>query len=170
MSQLEAVSVSKEIPAPAEVVFALLADPTRHPEIDGSGMLRAASGGAINRVGDTFSMRMHNDEMGDYEMINHVVDYEPARRIAWEPALLRAGRPEDETEVGVRAGHRWSYLLRPVGSDATLVTESYDCSSAPDWLQKAVQGGRRWQAAMEASLENVHRLCCASRGQVGSTV
>ncbi len=158
MSQPEAISVSRKIPASADVVFALLADPTKHPEMDGSAMLRSAtSSGLITGVGDTFTMRMHNDEMGDYEMINHVVEYEPSRRIAWEPVLYHAGRPEDEEDVGVRSGHRWSYQLEPVSSDVTLVTESYDCSDAPAWLQKAVRGGRRWQGSMDASLENIER-------------
>ncbi len=160
MSQPTSISVSRKIPASAELVFALLADPTRHPEIDGSGMLRSGrSSDSITGVGDTFVMRMHNDEMGDYEMINHVVQYERGRRIAWEPVLLHAGRAEDEEEVGVRSGHRWSYELEPVSSDSTLVTESYDCSSAPDRLQKAVKGGKRWEASMETSLDNLSRLC-----------
>jgi uncharacterized protein YndB with AHSA1/START domain len=163
VSQNLTVSVAKEIPAPVDAVFALLADPTIHPRIDGSGMLRSAtSSAAVTGVGDAFTMRMHNDEMGDYEMINHVVEFEPGRRIAWEPALLHAGRAEDKEEEGVRAGHRWSFQLEPVGSGATLVTESYDCSGAPAWLQKAVKGGARWQESMEASLENIARLCSTS--------
>ena len=48
-------------------------------------MLRESSGGVISGVGDVFTMKMHNDEMGDYEMANHVVEYEPNRRIGWEP-------------------------------------------------------------------------------------
>lgn len=160
MSESPTVSVAKEIPAPAEYVFALLTDPTKHPEIDGSGMVRSAtSHSAISGVGDTFTMQMHNDEMGDYEMLNHVVSYEPDRRIAWEPVLLHAGRDEDKEDEGVRSGHRWSYELDPINSDSTVLTESYDCSNAPPWLQKAVKGGARWQTAMEAPLENVYRLC-----------
>lgn len=93
MSDTLIVSVTKEIPFPAEVVFSLLAHPTTHVEIDGSGMLRSAtSSGQISGIGDTFTVRMHNEEMGDYEMINHVVAYEAGRRIAWEPVLLHAGR------------------------------------------------------------------------------
>lgn len=59
----------------------------------------------------------------------------------------------------MRLGHRWSFSLEPIGSGATVVTETYDCSRAPDWLQKAVKGGTRWQASMEASLENIYRIC-----------
>lgn len=162
MSESLTVSVAKEIPAPPHFVFALLADPAKHPEIDGSGMLRSAtSSGAISGVGHTFTMKMHNEEMGDYEMINHVVEFEPGRCIAWEPVLLHAGRAEDREEEGARSGHRWSFELEPISTGATLVTESYDCSSAPDWLQKAVKGGARWRASMEATLENIYRLCSA---------
>jgi hypothetical protein len=165
MSHPLATSVSRKVPASAEAVFALLADPTKHPEIDGSGMLRSAvSTESITGTGDSFAMRMRNDEMGDYEMINHVVEYVAGRRIAWEPVLLHAGRPEDEPDVGVRSGHRWSYDLEPVTSDATVVTERYDCSNAPAWLQKAVKGGQRWKVSMESSLANLERLCSTSTG------
>lgn len=165
MSQPMVVSVAKEIPAPAHLVFALLADPARHPEIDGSGMVRSStSSGPITRIGDTFTMAMHNEEMGDYEMINHVVEYEPDRCIAWEPALLHAGRAEDREDEGVRTGHRWSFRLEPLRANATVVTESFDCSEAPAWLQKAVKGGARWQVPMEISLDNIYRLCSTGVG------
>ena len=62
-----------------------------HPLIDGSGMLREApSDVVLSRVGDVFTMKMHNDEMGDYEMSNQVVEYELNRRIGWEPVLPSA--------------------------------------------------------------------------------
>ena len=160
MSESMAISVAREIAASSDVVFAVLADPARHPEIDGSGMLRSAtSSGTITDVGGTFTMGMHNDEMGDYEMINYVVEFQPGRRIAWEPALSQAGRAEDESDVGARSGHRWGFELVSLGPDRTRVTESYDCRTSPDWLQKAVKGGRRWEPAMERTLENLDRVC-----------
>jgi uncharacterized protein YndB with AHSA1/START domain len=159
MAQPAPCSVSKNIPASPETVFALLADPARHPEIDGSGMLNeATSSDAIAAVGDVFTIKMHNDEMGEYEMMNHVVAFDPNRQIAWEPALFRASRPEDENDVGVRAGHCWSYTLEPDDSGGTLVTETFDCSQAPEWLQTAVKGGSRWEESMTTSLDNLHRL------------
>jgi len=36
-------TVERVIPAPPEKIFDLLADPRRHPEIDGSGSVRRAS-------------------------------------------------------------------------------------------------------------------------------
>lgn len=158
----EPVSVSRRIEAPAALVFAILADPARHPEIDGSGMLREATDGRpVRGVGDTFGMRMHNDEMGDYEMLNHVVQYEQDRRIGWEPVLSRAGRQEDEADVGERSGHRWSYLLTPDGQ-GTVVTQTYDCSVAPDWLKKAVREGERWRSSMTRTLENLSEILSAA--------
>jgi hypothetical protein len=154
----EPVSVSREIEAPAKALFELLARPTNHPRIDGSGMLRQGSDGVISGVGDVFTMTMHNDEMGDYEMSNHVVEYELNRRIGWEPVLKAASRPEDQGEIGDRSEHRWSYELTPLSPRSTLVTETYDCSRAPAWLRKAVKGGNRWVASMTASLENLDEL------------
>ena len=38
-------SVERVIETPPQKIFDLLADPSRHPEIDGSGSVRAASAG-----------------------------------------------------------------------------------------------------------------------------
>jgi hypothetical protein len=95
--------------------------------------------------------------MGDYEMLNYVTEYEQDRRIGWEPVLARAGRPEDEAEVGARSGHRWGYELTPDGQ-ATVVTEIYDCSTAPDWLKKVIRDGERWRGSMTRTLENLNNI------------
>ncbi len=150
-----AVSVTRRIPATAKRIFAVLVDPARHPEIDGSGMVRAALTGPVHGVGGSFVMAMHNDEMGDYEMTNHVVAYEEDRKIAWEPVMSAAAREEDVGEVGIPAHHRWGYTLVPEGADLTVVTETFDCTESPEWLQHAVRGGRRWVDAMAATLEKL---------------
>jgi uncharacterized protein YndB with AHSA1/START domain len=153
------VSVSRTIAAPAGKLFGLLAHSANHPLFDGSGMLREApSDVALSRVGDVFTMKMHNDEMGDYEMANHVVEYEPDRRIGWEPVLIAASREEDQADIGDCAHHRWSYQLTPVDSGSTLVTEIFDCARSPEWLRKAVKGGDRWIPSMTASLEKLDTL------------
>jgi hypothetical protein len=46
----------------------------------------------ISGVGDVFVMKMYFTELGEYEMNNHVVEYEPDRRIGWEPEA-GAGTP-----------------------------------------------------------------------------
>lgn len=153
------VSVSRKIGAPAEKLFGILTRPASHPLIDGSGMLReATSDPVLTGVGDVFTMTMHNDEMGDYEMSNHVVEYELNRRISWEPVLKAASRPEDQQDIGDRSEHRWTYELTPVDPTTTLVTETYDCSRAPEWLRHAVKGGSRWTGSMTATLERLAAL------------
>jgi hypothetical protein len=150
------VKVTRRIEAPAQVLFSILADPATHPVLDGSGMLRRApSPEPIRGVGSVFAMQMHNDEMGEYEMANHVVIFEQDRRIGWEPVLAKAGRPEDEEGVGEPAHHIWAFELRPLGEGATEVTESYDCSRSPEWLRRAVKGGERWRDSIDATLDNL---------------
>lgn len=159
----EPASVSRRINAPADVIFAILADPARHPEIDGSGMLRVPDGeqGTLSKTGDIFVMRMHNDRIGDYVMANFIVEYEPVRRIVWEPEMVRASSPEGQSRVGVRGGHRWGYELTPDG-EATVVTEIADFSNALEWLREVSKNGEVWIPAMTASLENLDRLATRS--------
>lgn len=154
------LAVSRRIEAPADELFARLADPTKHPSFDGSGMLRDGSGNkAVSGVGDVFTMKMHNDEMGDYEMRNHVVEYLLNKRIVWEPVMSAASRPEDVPGIGDRAGHRWGYELESDGPDATVVTETFDCTQAPQWLRVVVDEGNRWLASMTATLEHLDEQC-----------
>ena len=143
------IAVSRQIPASPDKLFAILADPARHPEIDGSGMVReAVSPRPVTAVGDDFVMRMHHDEFGDYQMTNHVVAFEPGRRIEWMPE-----------RIGAEPGrYRWGYELTPDGSDATVVTETFDCAASPDWLKEATQGGEGWREAMQASLARLEQL------------
>jgi uncharacterized protein YndB with AHSA1/START domain len=154
------VSVSRTIEAPAEKLFSILADPASHPLIDGSGMVReASSGAAVSGVGDVFAMKMHNDEMGDYEMSNYVVEYELNRRISWDPLLKAASREEDRAEIGHQEpAQRWTFDLVPLDSGATLVTETYDVSRGPAWLRKAVKGGERWRDSMTSTLAKLDAL------------
>jgi hypothetical protein len=161
------VCVSRTMGVPAQQVFDVLACPANHPLIDGSGMLRAGSADVVAQIGDVFMMSMHNDEMGDYVIANHVVQFERGKRIAWEPVLAEASRPEDEAEIGDRAGHRWSFDLTEVIGGRTQVTETYDCSRAPQWLRKAVKDGVRWVPSMTATLEKLDALCRDQRLQGG---
>src|ERR1022692_4245467 len=109
-------------------------------------MLRAAvSRAVVSAVGDVFVMKMYYPELGDYEMDNHVVEFELNRRIGWEPALRAAElRPETSVPFGTRFGHRWIFELAPDGPDATVVTEIYDCTGAPEQLRVAMDNGKVW--------------------------
>ncbi|MGO8869874.1 MAG: SRPBCC family protein [Acidimicrobiales bacterium] len=114
------VSVERVVPAPPEAIFALVADPSRHPDIDGSGSVKEAKGDVPPRLslGATFGMSMH---MGiKYSMVNTVIEFEENRRIAWQ------AKPPGF--VGRLVGGRiWRYELEPADG-GTLVRESWDVS------------------------------------------
>jgi uncharacterized protein YndB with AHSA1/START domain len=159
--EFKPVAVSRRISAPAHTIFEILASPARHPDFDGSGMLRqAVTTSTVSGAGDVFVMKMYYSELGDYEMNNHVVEYEPDRRIGWEP---EAGRGHPRAGMsgpgGARSGHRWSYQLIPDGPDATIVTEIYDCSRAPEDRRRWMDNGNIWVQCMTRTLERLDRLC-----------
>jgi hypothetical protein len=151
------VAVSRRIGASASDIFAILTDPVRHLDLDGSEMLRGAVTTArISGVGDVFVMRMYFAALGEYEMNNHVVEYEPDRRIGWEPEAGRGHSGE-----GGRWGHRWSYQLTPVGHGETVVTEIYDCSRAPEDARRGMEDGKVWIECMSETLERLDKLSTA---------
>jgi uncharacterized protein YndB with AHSA1/START domain len=159
----EPVKVSRTIEAGPAVIFRVLADPARHHEFDGSGMLRAIDSNApITGVGDEFRMNMFFERFGGpYEMLNRVVEFEPDRRISWAPAPAddKTSDGREEIQVGRPIGHRWSYELVAEGPGSTIVTETYDCEDAPKSLRKAVDGGKYWEDSMTRSLALLDDLC-----------
>ncbi len=153
----EPVRVSRRIDAPAEVIFTVLADPTRHTDFDGSQMLQGSvTTMPVTAVGDVFVMKMHHPQIGDYVMDNHVVEFEINRRIGWEPRSQGATRSPDEPQ---RNGSRWAFELAPDGPRSTSVTEVYDCSGSPDQVRAAVDNGAAWTEGMTKSLEQLDELC-----------
>lgn len=92
------VSYERVVDAPAEQVFALIADPAAQPGWDGNDNLEsAAEGQRIRRVGDVFATKLTMGETRE----NHVVEFEEGRRIAWRPA--EPGRTPP--------GHLWRWEL-----------------------------------------------------------
>ena len=155
------VSVSRRIGASAEAIFRVLADPSQHTRLDGTDMLRGAvTAESVSGVGDVFIMRMFYAEHGDYEMNNHVVEYELNRRIGWEPAPGH-GHPGFDAAgtADARWGHRWIFDLAPDGPDATIVTEIYDCTRAPAEAQADMNGGSVWLDGMARTLERLEEVC-----------
>ena len=105
------VSVERFVKAPAERVFALLADPSRHREIDGSGTLRDAKGGSTRlALGSRFGMNMKAG--APYVMVNEVVEFEADRRIAWQARPRRpSGAASGATSWSRATAGRW--CVRP---------------------------------------------------------
>jgi hypothetical protein len=159
------VQVSRRIGARAASIFAILADPRRHMDLDGSGMLRGAvDSEPVAGAGDVFAMKMYFEPLGDYVMLNRVFAFEPERLIGWEPAPGDAVSAQAGTfTIGVPAGQRWSFELTPAGPGTTIVTETYDCSAAPGHLREAV--GEIWIEAMTETLARLEAAAQASTSQ-----
>jgi Alcohol dehydrogenase GroES-like domain len=150
--------ISRRINAEPGAIFAVLADPAGHTEIDGSGMLRGAvTDSVLTGVGDVFVLKMYFSELGDYEMANRVVQYELNRRITWEPRRHDIDEPSWE--------HRWGYELTPDGDSATIVTEIFDCSRWPERERGNMDNGRIWIEAMTETLQRLDEMCTGRPGR-----
>lgn len=128
------IQVSRTVAVGPEALFALLASPSRHIELDGAGMLRGTEGKEtpVRGVGDQFVMNMTNSALGDYQMRNTVVAYEHNRTLGWAPELYP---PEDYAHLvgDMQArGHTYTWHLEPAGAGHTTVTQVYDWSEVDD--------------------------------------
>lgn len=115
------VSVTVKVNAAPQTIFDLLADPSKHGEIDGSGSVRNAQSSAPARLslGAKFGMDM---KLGvNYKITNEVVEFDEPRRIAWRHF----------------GGHVWRYVLEPVDG-GTMVTEQFDWNTAKSPLMMRV--------------------------------
>lgn len=142
MSDDKIVRVSRMIPAEAQAIFDLLADPRRHADIDGSGSVKAARVNAPERLslGARFGMDMR---IGlPYRITNEVVEFDEPRQIGWRHF----------------GGHVWRYRLEPT-EGGTLVTEEFDWSTnkSPIML-KVMKATERNRVAMEATLKRLETL------------
>lgn len=146
------VSATREIAAPPEEIFDVLADPSQHPAIDGSGTVQESQDENPNRLelGSKFGMSM---KMGiPYKIRNEVVEFEEGRRIAWR-----------------HMGHHvWRYELQP-SEQGTVVTETFDWAPAYAGFAYPLMGiPNRNQAAMEATLERLDNYVASARDESGS--
>lgn len=98
------ITLEQDADSSAPALFALLADPRSHVQMDASGMLQATEDATvIDHVEQVFSMAMHYPSLGDYITDNRVVEFEPDRCLTW--ATGRRGQPP--------AGVRWGWQLTP---------------------------------------------------------
>ena len=84
----ESLSATTIIRAPREVVFAVLADPTKHAAIDGTGWVREPlDSKPLTAAGQVFRMAMYHASHPDgiYQVANRVQTFDPPKAIAWEP-------------------------------------------------------------------------------------
>ena len=133
----ETISATTTVNTPAQAVFDLLADPSTHAAIDGTGWVRESLDGVrLTATGQIFRMAMYHENHPNkaYEMANKVVVYEPPRAIAWEPGQDAVG--DGNLAFG---GWIWRYDLNPVGPSETEVKLSYDWSAVPQHLREHIQ-------------------------------
>jgi uncharacterized protein YndB with AHSA1/START domain len=131
----ETMRIACTINAPAETVFEVLADPTAHQAIDGTGWVRESlDGKRLTQVGQVFRMAMYHDNYGGmhYEMANRVEVFQPPHAIAWLP-----GQGDDDATLDF-GGWIWRYDLEPVGDDRTEVTLTYDWSAVPPAIREHI--------------------------------
>ena len=131
----ESLSATTIIRAPREVVFAVLADPTKHAAIDGTGWVRQPlDGNRLTAAGQVFRMAMFhpNHPDGDYRVANRVQVFDPPKVISWEPG-------QDTDDGGLRfGGWVWRYDLTPAGPSESKVTLSYDWSAVSDFARQHI--------------------------------
>jgi uncharacterized protein YndB with AHSA1/START domain len=149
-AQTDVVTVERLIPSPPEPIFDLIADPHRHPDIDGSGTVRGCKGEHQRLVlGSTFGMSM---KLGiPYSMVSTVIEFDENRVLAWQT--------RGPTAIGKYVGGRiWRYELEPV-EGGTLVRESWDITQESPMtrpmVRKAAADTRKNMAATLARIEQL---------------
>ncbi|GAA3613871.1 SRPBCC family protein [Nonomuraea rosea] len=132
----ENVSATLTVAEPAAKVFAVLADPTTHAAIDGTGWVRESVNQApLTEVGQIFRMDMHHagHPDGDYRVVNKVQALDPPRAIGW---LTGYEKDDGQLEFG---GWIWRYDLAALGPSETEVTLTYDWSAVPGFRREYIQ-------------------------------
>ena len=135
MNDDQTISATRVINADAQALFDVVADPSLHHVIDGSGTVKSVRGESRKlALGDRFSANMR---MGvPYRITNKVVEYDEGRCIAW-------------AHIG---GWRWRYEFAPVDG-GTEVTETFDWSTSKAGAYLRLTGAvERNQASMDETL------------------
>jgi hypothetical protein len=127
------------VPAEPQAIFDLLADPSKHADIDGSGSVRSSNDDAPERLalGSKFGMSM---KLGvPYKVTNEVIEFDEPSLIAWR-------------HMG---GHVWRYRLRAVDG-GTEVTEEFDWGPAKSATVLKLTGAPKRNAkSIEATLDRL---------------
>lgn len=108
------VSRSVDVAAPASELFAIVADPRRHHEVDGSGTV----GDNIRaperlEIGSRFTTKMRMYGV-PYRITNTVSALTPDQLIEWRHPV----------------GHRWRWEFHATSPTSTRVTETFDYRDA----------------------------------------
>jgi uncharacterized protein YndB with AHSA1/START domain len=139
------VSRSVEVNAPAADLFALVANPRRHHEVDGSGTVRSNIKCPEQLVpGAKFSTKMRMFGLR-YRVTSTVTAVKPDELFEWRHPV----------------GHRWRWEFTALTPALTRVTETFDFRNAGPIKEKLKYYQRtgfakRNAAGIEATLSKLH--------------
>jgi uncharacterized protein YndB with AHSA1/START domain len=144
------ITVERVINAPADRIFALIADAGMHSSFDGSGTVdRSTQTSQPLTLGSTFGMSMRGRPESlflPYNTTNTVIEFETDRRIAWKTTM---------GPFGLIGGRIWRYELEPA-ENGTLVRETWDISQ--DRQRPILRRGqvpKQAEDGMRATLERI---------------
>jgi hypothetical protein len=147
----ERFEVQRTIPADPATIFGIVSSPEGHVAIDASGMLQSSDGVPAKAEGDTFTIHMDREALGDlpmgkYDVTVTITGYEQDRFITWE--VSGEGFPS--------IGHYYGYRLEPV-DEGTLVTSIYDWSNIGDQWKASGMWPIIPESALKATLGILER-------------
>jgi uncharacterized protein YndB with AHSA1/START domain len=138
------VSASRDVAAPADVIFELIADPAQQPRWDGNDNLaEAPAGQRVRGVGEVFTMSLTQGVVRE----NHVEEFDERRLIAWRPSEPGATPP----------GHLWRWELDPLDDAHTRVTHTYDWTRLTD-EKRMVRARATTADKLQASVDGLAAL------------
>lgn len=118
----QAVSRRITVNAPAAEILALVANPHRHPELDGSGTVRDAPVTGPDRLSKDATFKVGIKQFGvPYSITSTVTAFTCDRLVEWQHPL----------------GHRWRWELAATSPGVTEVTETFadDTAKSPKILE-----------------------------------
>lgn len=141
------VSAEAILACRADALFAVLADPARHPAIDGGANVAAAvDPSVLTGVGDAFGM----DLAHGVRVVCRVRRFEQDRVIAWEPGL----------EDAPPSGQVWTWTLTPV-PEGTRVRVAFDGTGLdPEDSRRRARARALEAHRLVDSLSRLERLAC----------
>lgn len=157
----ENLIITRTVAAPVATVFAVLADPTTHAAIDGTGWVQDAVDPApLAEVGQVFRVNMYhpNHPDGNYRMANQVEVLDQPGAIGWKP-----GQENDEGKLEF-GGWTWRYDLASLSPSETEVTLTYDWSAVPDQVREYLQFPPFAPDHLTNSLDHLADLATATSG------
>ena len=154
--EAERMIASKTFEAVPDAVFSVLADPSAHADIDGTGWVRESlDRDRLTATGQIFRMAMYHEGHPDkdYKMANQVEVYDEPKAIAWKP-----GQESLETGKISFGGWIWRYDLEADGPTRTTVTLTYDWSAVPPQVREDIHFPPFGQDHLDNSLQHLSDL------------